>query len=353
MKRSGQSTSSTSPLQLFGIAVLQVTSSTRAKWSDEELIVFRNFAAKQINKPSAIADISALLRDLKLDRFTAICNVNKDLLGPIIEVKVRRKLQSVWLDMASTPDLKPFPLNAAPPNSMEKTRLQILRAEAIEKGEDAPTRLPTPPEIYTPDPWPMKSRSRGHGRPPKKASSLNTVAETRKEIARLETALEAARAQLVDLEQAENIASPCKKGRDHISKKKTMPTATDSDVDEYEEEEDPLSYNSKASEPCSTSMTPPASSQPQQASFLRTMSVPKLDPVLKPSRLGVKPSMPTSKDGKKPQKLTAMEKKKKTELQQRSVIESSSDSEEIDSYLDSLSEFLNGKYGKKKTVGKV
>lgn len=179
------------PLVIFNTPARQVTFKTRAKWSTEETDAFQNFALKlrdkfKISKLSPDTDISGLLEELHISKLYNICNYDNHRLGPILDVKVRRKLQNVWQTL---------------PVARERTRLQTARAEAVSEGREPPEKLPAPKAIYEPAPWGIKSRTRARSGNP--SSTTITIEQARMEVAKLTKALKSARLRLAKLEEAE------------------------------------------------------------------------------------------------------------------------------------------------------
>lgn len=204
--------------KLFNTMATEVTSSTRATWSNADVNAFEHFIADNNNDgtngplvPSK-ADISTLLATLGLSRFTSTLNVNSESLGPIIEAKVRRKLAAVLstvrrgeaatLNKATTTPMRLLPLSPPQPPPNGRTRLQAARADALAAGNEPPTRLAGPKTIYTPEPWHDKRRRTRTTSPRVLAcrAQLTTAGEIRQHIAGLEKELEEARARLRELE---------------------------------------------------------------------------------------------------------------------------------------------------------
>lgn len=203
--------------KLFNITATEVTSSTRASWSNADVNAFEHFIADNnggSNGPlvPSEADISTLLAALGLSRFTSTLNVNSESLGPIIEAKVRRKLAAVLsivqrgegatLNNATAPPTRLLPLSPPQPPPNGRTRLQAARADALAAGKEPPTRLAGPKTIYTPEPWHDKRRRTRTTSPRVLASraQLTTAAQIRQHIAGLEKELGEARARLRKLE---------------------------------------------------------------------------------------------------------------------------------------------------------
>lgn len=186
-------------LQLFGTDLIDITSRTRSKWSDEDQAIFRNFVVKHCNSttPSPTTDITQLVQDLKLDRFGIMLNINNEELGPILEVKVRRKLQRVWEEVTETSAVKDSIA------ALGKTRLQTARSKAIQDGESPPTKLPARKDMYTPDLWKAKPRVKGRSKTRQLSPKTVSASELRVEIARLVEALASARRQLAEIEEEE------------------------------------------------------------------------------------------------------------------------------------------------------
>ncbi|KAF3762118.1 hypothetical protein M406DRAFT_76193 [Cryphonectria parasitica EP155] len=375
-------------LQLFGTDALQVRSNTRAKWASEEAAAFQSFATKHRQEgdgkpwlPST--DITPLLQELGLDRFSALHNVDGDELGPILEVKVRRKLQSVWSDLALSTDAIP-----------EKTRLQAARAQAIRDGEVPPTKLARPKEIYTPETWTTKIRARAGLQ--KSGSKLTTVEGAQKEVSRLEGALESARLQLAKLRKAEKEEEAGKEAyhprraraysatrqqrRPHMP---PSPTEVDSDsvvssaygdesnLDQDEEEGDDaidaLAFNHDASRPSEATrlLSTTVPSRAQESRKPRFVSVPILRPAPTPAerarirrqagRISMQPG-DSAVAGCFPQKTTrslsqSKKSKGKTSAEQQSSLHRSdehSDDDEVTCRMDRLKTFLDKKYGRDK-----
>lgn len=89
---------------LFGIAAEQVTSTTRATWSQQDINTFHTFAKDvwQSGITGSFADLPShlelidLVQDLGLLEFWNMRNTNGDRLGPILKKKMVRKLEKVW-----------------------------------------------------------------------------------------------------------------------------------------------------------------------------------------------------------------------------------------------------------------
>lgn len=192
-------------MELFSTPVLQVTSKTRAKWSPAEAYAFQLFAENLrdsgINSsglPTSL-DIKDLLSSLNLTRFANMTNVEGDKLGPILEVKVYRKIQSVW---------KELPTLSSPPGTRKKTRLRTAYALAIKDGVDPPTSLAKPKAVYTPEPWSTKAKPKTTKKKPASSVSSSgaaTIEEARMEVNRLKQLLRLAEQKLTNLCQAEGL----------------------------------------------------------------------------------------------------------------------------------------------------
>lgn len=89
---------------IFGVPASQVTSTTRAAWSQRDTAIFRSFAqgiwqsgitGSFANLPPTL-ELIDLVRSLGLIQFWDLHNVQGERLGPILKKKVVRKLENVW-----------------------------------------------------------------------------------------------------------------------------------------------------------------------------------------------------------------------------------------------------------------
>lgn len=126
-----------------------------------------------------------------------------------VSADLRRKRQAHAGNSANSSPMVLLPLSPpqSPPNG--RTRLQAARADALAAGREPPTRLPGPLPVYTPEVWKEKDKRRGasaRGRTPTGTAPrqpihrIQTVAQARRHIARLEEELEAAQLRLRCLE---------------------------------------------------------------------------------------------------------------------------------------------------------
>ncbi|ROV88692.1 hypothetical protein VSDG_09501 [Cytospora chrysosperma] len=154
-----QTDTNESSSMLANVPARQVTSSTRFNWSKHEVSIFESFIRQNHITPSSqkTVDLQPLLASLHLDRFLSFKNTKEEILGPIIETKVRRKLTSV---VANLNQASPVSVANIQGEGQVRTRLQAARASAIAAGKEPPTRLPPPDPIYTPEIW--KPRARKH-----------------------------------------------------------------------------------------------------------------------------------------------------------------------------------------------
>lgn len=82
------------------------------------------------NKQLPRLEITSLVQSLELARFSNIHNANGERLGPILEAKVRRKLQDVWNDVPTL-----LHVSDAVRTSLRKTRAQTsIARRRIEKN---------------------------------------------------------------------------------------------------------------------------------------------------------------------------------------------------------------------------
>lgn len=163
--------------QLFGHPFHAVTSSIRAKWPPTSLEVFQSFvrAAREdgIASYHPNIDIAPLIKDLGLAQFTLAKNSFGDTLGPIIAVKVHRKLRDVWSQLSPAPTKET--------NVLKKTTNLDMMAGALtpEKAGEAPV-----PRAHS---IPAASKNKGKGR---SSGPSFAVKEAQKEVDRLMKALQ-------------------------------------------------------------------------------------------------------------------------------------------------------------------
>jgi hypothetical protein len=191
---------------LANVPARQVTSSTRFNWSKHEVSIFESFIRQNhITRSSQkTVDLQPLLASLNLDRFLSIKNTKEEILGPIIETKVRRKLTSV---VTSLNQASPASVANLQGTGQVRTRLQAARAGAIAAGKEPPSGLPRPDPIYTPEIWKPRARkptgasTRTRPKPDTATTVFDTVEKAKEEVIRLEKALTLARARLSQLQQ--------------------------------------------------------------------------------------------------------------------------------------------------------
>lgn len=209
-------------LELFGVPAHSVTSGTRAKWSEKDVQAFHAFAKARRdakddknNGLTTSTDITDLLVSLNLVRFATVRNNDGEALGPILDVKVRRKLITIYQRLPSQATVSAQAQGTQMPDSeasLQRTRLQTARVRAIEKGQEPPTSLPAP-KPFVPEPWPDRSSVSSSNKNKKKASLHNlTVEEARKEVSRLSRLLGEAEKRLDEAEKRES-ESKYPKGR--------------------------------------------------------------------------------------------------------------------------------------------
>lgn len=139
IKMTNPSSQTPSAPQLFGTAIHQVRSTTRAKWSSQDVITIQNFAQRtwergiaRRGRPPPYLGIRRLMEALDLAQFSSVRNIHGDELGPILETKVRRKLQVIWTDLPTL-----LHVSDVVRSSLGKTRSQTasaMRRSLLDKG---------------------------------------------------------------------------------------------------------------------------------------------------------------------------------------------------------------------------
>lgn len=123
---------------VFGISAWQVTSATRARWSQHDIATFQKFAqglrasgmAGSFAKLPPDLDIIGLVQDLDLLQFWDMHNTDGQRLGPILKKKIVRKFMEIWNDL---PVL--FQGSAAVRTSTGRTRLRTYALQLMQKRE--------------------------------------------------------------------------------------------------------------------------------------------------------------------------------------------------------------------------
>lgn len=145
-------------LELFGTRARVLTSSTRFGWTPDDNEIFKDFATESgivgpragnrsrssIRSAVEETDLDPLLEDLDLLKFAAVTNDKGQKLGPIIEVKVRRKMEAIAASLlaeapkASTPRKGAARATTTPtPASRPEHKPATRRSSRLSVSDDA------------------------------------------------------------------------------------------------------------------------------------------------------------------------------------------------------------------------